>query len=114
MTWAPNLQCEQSEAVVETEQIIKLNQWLQSRVTLDENAEGIAIRFSQPSAEDFRSQGFGEDAINLTLRSGWWGEMVTDIVETPEFAEPDESPDQVLGYARDLVVEYVAKRLNPE
>jgi len=99
---------------VETDQIKILNQWLRSRVTLDEMAEEITIQFSQPSAEDFLLQGFGEDTINLTLRSPWWSEMVTDIVETPDFAEPDESPEQVLGYARDQVVEYIAKRMNPE
>ena len=37
--------------------------------------------------------------------------MVTDIIETPDFAEPGESPQQVLQYARDVVKEYVAKRL---
>jgi hypothetical protein len=37
--------------------------------------------------------------------------MVTDIVETPDYAEPGESSAQVLEYARDVVKEYVAKRL---
>ena len=37
--------------------------------------------------------------------------MVADIIDTPEFAEPDESPEQVLQYARDVVVEYFRKRL---
>jgi len=55
--------------------------------------------------------GFESEAVERTLESNWWAEMVTDIVETPDFAEPDESPEQVLGYARDVVKEYVAKRL---
>jgi hypothetical protein len=105
--------CEYSEAAVDTKEIIRLNQWLQSRVNLDEHAEGIAIRFSEPTAEDLLHQGFGEEIIDLTLQSSWWSDMVTDIVETPDFAEPDESAEQVLEYARDLVVEYIAKRLNP-
>jgi hypothetical protein len=37
--------------------------------------------------------------------------MVTDVVETPEFAEPEDSPEQVLNYAKDVVREYIWKRL---
>jgi hypothetical protein len=50
-------------------------------------------------------------ADDLTLSSDWWTEMVTDIVQTPDYAEPGEGPQQVLEYARDVVKEYVAKRL---
>ena len=59
------------------------------------------------------SNGFDEEVVTLTLKSSWWREMVTDIVETPDFADPEESPEQVLQYARDLVFEYVGKRLYP-
>ena len=95
------------------EQIKKMNQWLQSRISLDDSAEGIAIKFDEPNAGEFLDQGFDQEAVKLTIESAWWKEMVTDILETPEFAEPGDSPKQVLSYARDLVVEYVGKRLYP-
>jgi hypothetical protein len=95
------------------EEIQKMNKWLQGRVTLGETTDGISISFKEPTPEDFAAEGFDEEAVRLTLQSDWWQEMVTDIIETPEFAEPDESPQQVLQYARDLVKEYVSKRLYP-
>jgi hypothetical protein len=36
--------------------------------------------------------------------------MVTDVIETPEMCESDDSPHQVLEYARDVVSEYIRKR----
>ena len=98
---------------MDAEQIKKMNQWLQSRITLDDSGEGIAIKFDEPNADEFLDQGFDQEAVKLTIESSWWKEMVTDIVETPEFAEPGDSPEQILSYARDLVVEYVGKRLYP-
>ncbi len=98
---------------MDAEQIKKMNLWLQSRITMEKNKDGITIKFDEPSAEDFITQGFDEEAVTLTLKSSWWSEMVSDIIETPDFAEPDDSPEQVLNYARDLVFEYVGKRLYP-
>ncbi|TET37157.1 MAG: hypothetical protein E3J72_06885 [Planctomycetota bacterium] len=96
---------------MEKEQIIRLHEWLQGRITLDEGADAVKVMFNEPAAEDFKKEGFGEEAVNLTLKSDWWAEMVTDVIETPDFAEPDETPEQILQYARDLVVEYIRKRL---
>ena len=36
--------------------------------------------------------------------------MVTDIIETPEMCDPDDSPEQILEYAKDVVAEYIRKR----
>jgi hypothetical protein len=99
------------ESVMDPEQIRKMNSWLQDRVTLATDTKEIAIQFDEPAGDDFLDEGFGEEAVKRTLGSDWWKEMVTDVVETPEFAEPDDTPEQVLQYARDLVVEYVSKRL---
>jgi phenylpyruvate tautomerase PptA (4-oxalocrotonate tautomerase family) len=96
---------------MEKEQIIKMTQWLQDRVKLGSDSDRITIVFEEPSLDDFTAQGFSEEDVNLTLRSDWWKEMAADIIETPDFAQPDESPEQVLKYARDLVVEYISKRL---
>jgi hypothetical protein len=95
------------------EEIKRMNEWLQSLINLDDQAEGVVITFKEPAPEDFAAQGFDEEVVKLTLGSDWWPEMVTDIVETPEFAEPDDTPEQILGYARDLIFEYVGKRLYP-
>ena len=93
---------------MEKDEIKKMYEWIQSRVG---HGDGDTITFDEPTAEDFANQGFGDEAITLTLGSAWWAEMVTDIVETPDYAEPGESAEQILGYARDVVVEYVRKRL---
>ena len=96
---------------METDEIKRMYEWIQGRVTLADAADGIAITFDEPGSEEFSGAGFGSEAVELTIGSDWWAEMTTDIVETPEYAEPGESPDQVLQYARDVVKEYVAKRL---
>ena len=93
---------------MEKDEIKKMYEWIQSRVGL---GDGNTITFDEPKAEDFAGQGLDEEAVALTLGSAWWAEMVTDIVETPEYAEPGETAEQILGYARDVVVEYVRKRL---
>ncbi|NIO29556.1 MAG: hypothetical protein GTO29_13495 [Candidatus Latescibacteria bacterium] len=98
---------------MDTEQIKKMNLWLQSRISMDNTADGIVIKFDEPTAADFIAQGFDEETVNLTIKSSWWSEMVTDIIETPDFVDPEESPEQILKYARDLVFEYVGKRLYP-
>ena len=38
--------------------------------------------------------------------------MKTDIVETPDFCEPDESPQQVLEYTKDVISDYTRKRVS--
>jgi hypothetical protein len=96
---------------MEADEIKRMYEWIQGRVTLADATDGIAITFDEPGPEDFSGAGFDPDAVELTLSSDWWEEMTTDIVETPDFAEPGESAEQVLQYARDVVKEYVAKRL---
>ena len=96
---------------MEKEDIKRLYAWIQERVTLDDAATEVTITFEEPSEEDFTGADFDQEAVDLTLRSGWWPEMVADILETPDFAEPGESPQQILEYARDVVQEYVRKRL---
>ena len=92
-------------------EIRRMYEWIQGRVTLADATDGIAVAFDEPSADDFTEMGFETEAVDRTLNSDWWAEMVTDIVETPDFAEPNESPEQVLQCARGVGKEYVAKRL---
>ena len=96
---------------MEDNEIRRMYEWIQGRVALGEGADKVTILFEEPTERDFEDQGFGAEAISLTLESRWWAEMAADIVDTPEYAEPGESPEQVLKYARDVVVEYVRKRL---
>lgn len=96
---------------MEKEDIKKMYEWIQSRVRLAPGSDEPVIAFDPPTTEDFRENGFDDEMVALTLRSRWWPEMVVDIIDTPEYAEPDESAEQVLQYARDVVVEYVRKRL---
>lgn len=96
---------------MEADEIKRMYTWIQGRVTLADATDGIAIMFDEPGPEEISRAGFGPEAVELTVGSDWWAEMTTDIVETPDYAEPGESPDQVLQYARDVVKEYVAKRL---
>lgn len=93
------------------DEIKRLIVWLQTRVNLAKGEDGIKIVFDEPRAGDFSTQSFGADVIGLTLERDWWDEMATDIVESPDFAEPDETPGQVLSYARDVASEYIRKRL---
>ena len=104
------LRCFDIMSDMETEEIRQLIQWLQDRVTLATGDEP-AISFAKPNAADFSAKGFGADVVAITLKAPWWPEMVTDIVETPEYAEPGESAEQILSYAKDVVSEYVRKRL---
>ena len=96
---------------MEADEIRRMYEWIQGRVNLADSTDGIAITFDEPNTDDFAEAGFAPEAVERTLESDWWAEMATDIVETPEYAEPGESPEQVLQYARDVVKEYVAKRL---
>ena len=96
---------------MDNDEIKRMYEWIQGRVALGEDPDKVMILFDEPTARDFEDQGFGAEAISLTLESRWWAEMAADIVDTPEYAEPGESPEQVLKYARDVVVEYVRKRL---
>lgn len=96
---------------MDADEIRRMYEWIQARVNLADTTDGIAIVFDDPGRDDFERAGFQIEAVELTLGSDWWSEMATDIVETPDYADPGEGPDQVLEYARDVVKEYVAKRL---
>jgi len=72
-----------------------------------------AVRFELPGREAMLAGGLHPDAVERLLAAPWLAEMVDDVLETPEFCAPDDSPGQVLRYARDVVGEYVRKRFSP-
>ncbi len=92
------------------DQLRAIVDYLQSRVRLVVEGER-AIDFIPPTLDEMTSAGLDPATCDRLLASPWWPEMVDDIIETPEFAEPDASPDVVLGYARDVIRESIGKRL---
>jgi hypothetical protein len=88
---------------------------LQSRVRLEGDV-GRAVQFELPDRVALLEAGIHPDAVTQLLGAPWATEMVADVIETPEFCEPDDPPEMVLRYARDVVAEYIRKRfeLTPE
>ncbi len=87
-------------------------EFLRQRVHLEEGdaVGGVVIRFDVPSVSDMEAADLNAEGSQGILDAPWWDEMVTDVIETPEMCEPDDSPEQVLEYARDVVSEYIRKR----
>ena len=70
----------------------------------------VAIGFENPALAEMVQAGLDSAGCRQILEAPWWDEMVADIVETPAMCEPDDPPEQVLEYARDVVSEYIRKR----
>ena len=94
---------------MDADDVRKLIAFLESRVHPAEEG-GRDVLFIEPSREDMIAGGVHSEAVDQVLAAAWWREMITDVVETPAFTDPSESPEQVLAYARDVVGEYVRKR----
>jgi hypothetical protein len=96
------------------EELRALMAYLEDRVRLapvaEEAATPVAITFQAPTAEEMIAAGLNAEGARRILRVPWWEEMVEDIEETPDMCDPDDSPQQVLEYAKDVVSEYVRKR----
>mgnify|MGYP006299099707 CR=1 FL=1 len=86
--------------------------YLRERVHLDsENATSqVTIIFEAPTQEEMADAGLNTEGVKQILQAPWWEEMVTDIIETPDYCEPDDPPQQVLEYAKDVVSDYIRKR----
>jgi len=88
--------------------------YLRDRVQLGSQHGGnsITITFLSPTADEMVGAGLNAEGVDQTRHAPWWKEMVTDIVETPDYCEPDDSPEQILEYARDVVSDYIRKRVS--
>lgn len=86
--------------------------YLTDRVGLgDKGAAGPAeITFETPTADEMVAAGLNAEGVKRILAMPWWDEMVEDIVDTPSMCDPGDPPQQVLGFARDVVAEYIRKR----
>jgi hypothetical protein len=80
------------------------------RLRSGEKERPVVVAFAAPTGEEMIAAGLNPEGVRRIMSVEWWDEMVEDIVGTPDFCEPDDSPEQVLAYARDVVSEYIRKR----
>ena len=101
----------EGECVVTADDLRRLIAYLEERV---EPASGSssAMKFELPGRESMLAAGLHPEAVQRLLDAPWLQEMVSEVLETPEFCAPDDPPDQVLRYARDVVGEYIRKRFS--
>jgi hypothetical protein len=91
------------------EELRALMTYLEGRVRLaDDGSKN--IEFEMPGEGELLDAGLDPEGVSRLLDAPWLAEMVSEVRETPEFCEPGESREQVLRYARDVVVEYLRKR----
>lgn len=97
---------------MEREELRAIMSFLQHRVHLEEGAPdaAVVIRFDSPTVDEMTQAGLNSAGCRQILDAPWWDEMVADIVETPDMCEPEDPPEQVLEYAKDVVSEYIRKR----
>ena len=92
------------------DQLRQLILYLQDRVAWSPGGDRVIV-FEPPGVEAMAADGIDEATARAVTGSPWWPELVDDVIETPDFAGPDESRDTVLGYARDVVSEAIRKRM---
>ncbi|HSN56872.1 MAG TPA: hypothetical protein VLT32_19535 [Candidatus Sulfomarinibacteraceae bacterium] len=68
------------------------------------------VVFEPPEVSEMAAAGLDEATVGRLLAAPWWPEMIADVLETPEFADSKASPEIILGYARDVIQEYIWKR----
>jgi hypothetical protein len=98
------------------EELLAIMNYLRDRVGMEpqEAMNSPVITFQAPNEEEMLSAGLNAEGTRRVLAVPWWGEMVEDIIETPEMCDPDDTPAQILEYARDVVSEYIRKRFSLE
>jgi len=94
------------------EELRAIMAYLRERVHLgSREADGpVIITFHGPMEEEMIGAGLNAKGVKQILRVPWWEEMVADIIETPEYCDPGDSPQLVLEYAKDVISDYVRKR----
>ena len=97
---------------MEPDELRGIMDFLRQRVRLEvgDTADQVVIHFDAPAVTEMAAAGLNPEGSQSVLAAAWWDEMVADVVETPEMCEPEETPEQVLAYARDVVSEYIRKR----
>lgn len=90
------------------EQLRAIVEYLEERVRLVTDGDR-AITFDPCTVEEIADEGLDLKTFTSLTSAPWWSEMVEDIIQTPDFAEPDATPSVVLSYARDVIREYIGK-----
>jgi hypothetical protein len=93
--------------MITPEALRSLMRHLESQVEL---ADDGSVRFEVPDRDALLAADLEPEAVDGLLAAPWLEEMATDVIETREFCEPDATDEEVLGYARDVVTEYIRKR----
>lgn len=95
------------------EELRSMMAYLREEVRLgppQETENQVVITFLAPTEEAMIDAGLNAEGVKRLLQVPWWDEMVTDIIETPEYCDPNDPPQQVLEYAKDVVSDYIRKR----
>jgi hypothetical protein len=92
---------------MQPEDLRRLMEYLQDLVSVSDSR---SIVFEIPDERTMLDAELDADIVRQLLAAPWLGEMVADVRETPDFCSPEETSDEVLQYARDVVVEYLRKR----
>jgi len=98
-----------------SEELRAIMDYLRESVHLGEEGPESSISITVHGATEAEMIGAGlhAEGVKQILGRPWWEEMITDIIETPDFCDPDDPPHQVLEYARDVVSDYIQKRVSP-
>lgn len=72
---------------------------------------GCGVRFAPIDLDGMLAAGIAPEVARRISGAPWWDEMIEDVAETPEYCDDDADAATVLEYARDVVREYVHKRL---
>jgi hypothetical protein len=92
---------------VTPEDLRLLMSYLEERVQLTADSK---VQFEVPDESRMLADGIHPEAVAQLLAAPWREEMVVDVLETPDFCEPGETPEQILRLARDVIQEYLRKR----
>ena len=95
------------------EELRAIMAYLKEKVRLgaEKDSDQVRIHFDGTTEDEMIRAGLNAEGVKLILQAPWWEEMVTDIIETPDFCEPDDAPKQILAYAKDVVSDYIQKRV---
>ena len=93
------------------EELQSIMHYLMERVSLNPKKDNneIIINFDTPTESEMINAGLNSEGVNRILNVSWWDEMVEDILETPDMCDPEDSPEDILQFAKDVVSEYIRK-----
>jgi len=96
---------------MKAEELQAIMKYLMGKVSLNPQQDNneIIIKFETPSESEMINAGLNPDGVKRILNVPWWDEMVEDIIETPDMCDPEDSPEDILQFAKDVVSEYIRK-----